>query len=63
MASTPYVPIMYHFIIDALCEIPQVFSGADWTEYCSAYLIISLVISVVISIYSIIGANRLDKEK
>ena len=61
--NTLLVPIIYHFIIDALCEIPQVFSGADWTEYSSAYLIISLVISVAISIYSIIGANRLDKEK
>ena len=60
--NTLLVPIIYHYIIDVLCEIPQVFSGADWTEYNLAYLIISLVIGVAVSVYSVIGANGLDKE-
>ena len=60
--NTLLVPIIYHYILDALCEIPQVFSGADWTEYSSVYLMISLMIGAAVSIYSAIGANELDKE-
>ena len=60
--NTLLVSIIYHYIVDALCEIPQVFSGADWTKYCSAYLMISLMIGAAVSICSAIGANELDKE-
>ena len=60
--NTLLVPIIYHYVLDMLCEIPQVFSGADWTEYNSAYLMISLMIGAAVSIYSAIGANELDKE-
>jgi len=60
--NTLLVPIIYHYVLDMLCEIPQVFSGADWTEYNSAYLMISLMIGGAVSIYSAIVANELDKE-
>ncbi len=54
------VPVIYHFITDMAGAIPECFSGAEWTAYKPAFMIICSAVSIIVSVICAVKAVQME---